>query len=360
MVSLYPFGTAILAEQIKGYISWRSLGGVSRLLANIFGGESRPGRKPAISSRERRFTFLVVYSHGKTHRMSLSLTTLMSVLTLACISLVALGAFVNSYIQTSRENEELNYLYDVAGIQEMQIQHLQERIRDMAERLRQAELVESETRTMLLEEGLIQEGASEMAVTVAARQVMAETTSRSGRSINRIPPRDIALVLESLGQAAFDLDGEIASLEQRLADLRGKAEKAVAFSRARPSIWPVYGNITSIYGWRRHPITGRQQFHEGLDIGASYRTPIRATADGTVKFAGYQAGYGWSVKISHGYGFETVYCHCSSVSVTAGQKVERGDIIAYVGSSGTSTGPHLHYEVLKDGKKQNPMDYLPK
>ncbi|NLC14909.1 MAG: peptidoglycan DD-metalloendopeptidase family protein [Firmicutes bacterium] len=330
------------------------------MLARLFGRQSRPVGKMAASSRERRFTFLVVYSHGKTHRMSFSLTALVSVLALACISLVALGAFVNSYIRTSKENQELNYLYDVAGIQEMQIQYLQERLRDISERLRQAELVESETRTMLLEEGLIEEGVSEMAATVAARQVMAETTSRSGRNISRIPPRDMALALESLEQAAFDLDGEIASLDQRLTDLRERAEEAVAYSRARPSIWPVQGSITSVYGWRRHPITGRQQLHEGLDIGASYRAPIRAAADGTVKFAGYEAGYGWCVRIAHGYGFETVYCHCSSVAVKAGQQVKRGDIIAYVGSSGTSTGPHLHYEVLKDGKNQDPMDYLPK
>ena len=93
------------------------------MLARLFGRQSRPVGKMAASSRERRFTFLVVYSHGKTHRMSFSLTALVSVLALACISLVALGAFVNSYIRTSKENQELNYLYDVAGIQEMVIQY---------------------------------------------------------------------------------------------------------------------------------------------------------------------------------------------------------------------------------------------
>jgi murein DD-endopeptidase MepM/ murein hydrolase activator NlpD len=352
--------TLILDETINRYILRREFGGVSRLLQRIFGRLYRSARKTATSSRERRFTFLLVYSHGRTRSISFSFTTLVSVLAVACICLFTLGMFVNSYLQTARENEELNYLYDVAGIQEMQIQHLQEHLKDMAERLRQAELVERETRSMLLEEGLIQEDASELSAMVASRQLVAETTSRSGRSISRIPPRDMGVVLGSLRQAAFDLNGEIASLEQRIDELRGKAEDAVSYSRARPSIWPAYGTITSVYGWRTHPITGRYHFHEGLDIGASYRTSIRATADGTVTFTGYQAGYGRSVRIRHGYGFETLYCHCSSVSVSTGQKVQRGDIIAYVGSSGSSTGPHLHYEVFKDGKRQDPMDYLPK
>lgn len=330
------------------------------MLARIFSRKSSPARKTAVSSRERRFTFLLVYSHGKTHSISFSLTTLLSALALVCISMVALGVFIHSYIQTAKENEELNYLYDVAGIQELQIQYLQEHLQEMAERLRQAELIEKETRYMLLEEGLIHEEASELGAMIASRQLVAETTSRSGRSIRRIDPRDMGMMLSSLEQAAFDLDGEIASLEERLSDLRSKAEEAVSYSRARPSIWPVYGNITSVYGWRRHPITGRSQFHEGLDIGAPYRTPIRATADGTVVLAGYQAGYGYTVRIRHGYGFETLYCHCSSINVRVGQKVSRGDVIAYVGSSGSSTGPHLHYEVIKNGSKQNPMDYLPK
>ncbi len=328
-------------------------------LTRFFVKERKPSAKRPTSSRERRLSLLLVYSHGKTHTLSFSLGTLLSIMAAVCVSLAALGIFVNSYMETAKQNEELNYLHDVAGTQEKQIQELQQHILEMAQRLRQTELAESETRSMLIEEGLLQEGTSELAAVVAARQVMAATTSRSGRHAGRIPVRDMASVLDSLERLALELDCEIGSLQDCLNDLREEADKAVAYARAQPNIWPVHGSLTSPYGWRRHPITGRQQFHEGIDIGAQYRAPIRAAADGTVKFAGYKSGYGRTIIISHGYGLETLYSHCSSMAVTAGQKVRRSDTIGYVGTSGIATGPHLHYEVCKHGKKQDPLDYLP-
>lgn len=127
-----------------------------------------------------------------------------------------------------------------------------------------------------------------------------------------------------------------------------------------PSIKPTFGHIVSGFGYRRDPIFGGVQLHRGLDIvsmeGAG--TPIYAPADGIVKDAGVKTGYGFTVFIDHGYGFETRYGHCSALNVVTGQEVHRGDIIAYVGSTGWSTGPHLHYEVLVNGTHVNPMRYI--
>lgn len=131
-----------------------------------------------------------------------------------------------------------------------------------------------------------------------------------------------------------------------------------AKERSTPSIWPVGGRITSSYGYRLSPFGYGRQFHSGIDIGAKRGTPIYATADGTIKFAGYQSGYGYVVHISHGYGYTTVYAHMSKLASRTGQSVKRGEVVGYVGSSGRSTGPHLHYEVRVNGNTVNPWPYM--
>lgn len=124
--------------------------------------------------------------------------------------------------------------------------------------------------------------------------------------------------------------------------------------------WPSTSTyITSPYGTRVHPVTGKVKTHTGLDIGAAMGTNIFAAADGTVLVAGWNSGgYGNYVVLDHGGGLTTLYAHCSSLNVSAGQKVSRGQVIAKCGSTGMSTGPHLHFEVLKNGAHTNPGAYL--
>ena len=122
-----------------------------------------------------------------------------------------------------------------------------------------------------------------------------------------------------------------------------------------PSIWPTTGVVTSPYGLR----WGGTDFHPGIDIANDMGTPIVATADGIVEYAGWNAGgYGNMVDINHGNGLMTRYGHASQVVVTAGQYVKRGQLIAYMGSTGFSTGPHVHYEVHVNGQRVNPISYL--
>lgn len=117
---------------------------------------------------------------------------------------------------------------------------------------------------------------------------------------------------------------------------------------------PVDGHLTSSYGMRWHPIYGTQRFHKGLDIGAPYGAPIRAAIDGVVAFAGRSGGYGNFVKLTHGDGLATGYGHMSRIAVAPGTRVAQGQVIGYVGSTGLSTGPHLHYELWKNGNPINP------
>ena len=123
-------------------------------------------------------------------------------------------------------------------------------------------------------------------------------------------------------------------------------------------LWPADGVKTSDFGWRTHPIFGTGRLHAGIDIGAAYGSPISAAASGTVVSAGAMSGYGNVVVLDHGGGIATLYAHQSSVAVGAGQAVERGQTIGYVGSTGYSTGPHLHFEVRVNGTPVDPMGYL--
>jgi murein DD-endopeptidase MepM/ murein hydrolase activator NlpD len=127
---------------------------------------------------------------------------------------------------------------------------------------------------------------------------------------------------------------------------------------ATPKGWPVAGRVSSPYGYRDHPKTGARDFHSGMDIASGPGTPVKATADGIVSFAGWSGGSGNLVALEHGLDFSTYYAHNGSLVVKLGQKVKRGDLIAYVGSTGNSTGPHLHYEVWKKGKALNPLNFI--
>jgi murein DD-endopeptidase MepM/ murein hydrolase activator NlpD len=125
-----------------------------------------------------------------------------------------------------------------------------------------------------------------------------------------------------------------------------------------PSISPLYGTRMSRYGWRTHPILGSFRFHKGIDISASTGAPIRCTANGVVEFAGVSGAFGNVVVVQHGYGYRTVYAHCSRLLVNHGDSVKKGQVIALVGSTGMSTGPHLHYEVRKWQNSLNPQQFL--
>lgn len=127
---------------------------------------------------------------------------------------------------------------------------------------------------------------------------------------------------------------------------------------AAPALWPVAGRITASFGERQDPFSGEGEFHAGIDISAPFGDAVRATSDGLVETAETVNGYGREIVLDHGYGFETLYGHLASFAVSAGERVSRGQVIGYVGLSGRSTGPHLHYEVRINNTPVNPYKYL--
>jgi murein DD-endopeptidase MepM/ murein hydrolase activator NlpD len=136
------------------------------------------------------------------------------------------------------------------------------------------------------------------------------------------------------------------------------SSKSGGATYSRSFRWPVVGRINSPFGWRRHPVTRRKSFHTGIDIKASRGYRIRAAKEGHVVYSGWMGGYGRVVVLSHGGGYSTLYAHCSKLAVRNGQKISQGQVIAYVGSTGRATGPHLHFEVRMNNRPINPLKVL--
>jgi murein DD-endopeptidase MepM/ murein hydrolase activator NlpD len=145
-------------------------------------------------------------------------------------------------------------------------------------------------------------------------------------------------------------------LEQKLVGL----ESILRERSVTPSIWPVPGSLSDGFGGRRNPFGGSSsEFHAGQDIATAWGTPVEATANGKVLFAGWQSGYGQLVEIDHGGGLTTRYGHLSDVDVEVGQQIVKGQTVGKVGSTGRSTGPHLHYEIRLNDEPVDPKTYLP-
>lgn len=154
------------------------------------------------------------------------------------------------------------------------------------------------------------------------------------------------------------LEDELEQTAKELISIIRKLESSSNKAYSHALIWPVNGTVTSKFGMRMHPILGYERMHYGIDIAAPSGTPIKAAQSGKVIYSGSMRGYGNIVIIDHGKGFTTLYAHCSVLIVGAGVEVRQGDTIAKVGSTGLSTGPHLHFEVRVNGEPQDPLKYL--
>ncbi len=189
----------------------------------------------------------------------------------------------------------------------------------------------------------------------APRPGPAPRAAKGGSGGPMLPPRVEPDAREDLGA----LETRLAELEQRIALVSDAATLQNLALMRLPTRVPVHDAVlVSRFGNRDDPLTGRHAFHAGLDFAAEKGTPIHAAAGGTVAVAGFRPDFGWVVEIEHGNGLVTRYAHASQLLVKAGQIVTPGEPIAKVGSSGRSTGPHLHFEVLRQGEATDPRRYL--
>ena len=197
--------------------------------------------------------------------------------------------------------------------------------------------------------------ASQLSERIGTRAPKPDPAKKPGSGGPMLPPRAALDATDELGR----FEARFARIEQQLAQVAdASALQSVALMRlpTRPPI--ADAELTSTFGNREDPFTGRRAFHAGVDFGADTGTPIHAAAGGTVAFAGFRSDFGWCVEIDHGNGLTTRYAHGSRVLVKAGELVTPGEIVAMVGSTGRSTGPHLHFEVLRDGEAIDPRRYL--
>lgn len=168
----------------------------------------------------------------------------------------------------------------------------------------------------------------------------------------------------SSGQASGEVkvNSDLERAEERLAErrkslteLKSWVAQVQAHFASLPSTWPIYGRLVSFFGYRTYPWHG---VHTGVDIQAQYGAPVRVTAPGVVTYVGWRRGYGKTVEVNHGNGIATLYAHASGYAVRAGQQVRRGQVVCFIGLTGWTTGPHLHYEVRRFDRPINPVAFL--
>jgi murein DD-endopeptidase MepM/ murein hydrolase activator NlpD len=186
------------------------------------------------------------------------------------------------------------------------------------------------------------------------------TESSGGGKGGSGPTRDALVTGEDSYLMAQQIKNQLDLQEKELDELLAKVNNDKAYFRSLPNQWPTSGEISSYYGWRKSPFGGRSEsFHDGIDIANDSGTEVCAAADGQVVFAGWQPVYGRTILIEHGHGFATKYAHNSALLVEEGDRVKKGQVIARMGTTGRSTGPHLHFSIMKWDQTLDPLIYLP-
>lgn len=283
----------------------------------------------------------------RTVRLSLRSARLLAVGAGAAVAVLAAASVLSIYtlMRGGTNNAETAQLREANRIQQEQILQVSKRAAALQQDLDQLRRSEDGLRAIV--------GAPPAA---ADETVQEGTYAPTGGAPHDLTTADVGEALTMIEQR---LGTRRSSIDLLAETLRREFPGAAGFvsddaAHTVPSIWPAAGYVSSPYGLR----FDGTEFHQGIDIAAEMGTPIVATADGVVTAAGWNGGYGNMVDVDHGGGIVTRYGHASALAVTVGQQVRRGEVIAYVGSTGHSTGPHVHYEVRVDGQPVNPAGYL--
>lgn len=265
-------------------------------------------------------------------------------------ALLLVGAFgYSTYTSYSLRNEaaQIERLQQVNNIQQEQLLQLSKRADSLQNELSQLSQVEMELRQIT--------GMDAAAADVPEGNGDGTHNGQGGPYSQELKPENISAVLTDLEKRVAVRKASIQQLKDAMKEQQGQWDYENSINAYMPSIWPTSGDVSSPFGLR----WGGSDYHPGIDIANDSGTPIVATADGVVVDAGWNSGgYGNMVDIDHGNGIVTRYAHAQALAVSAGQTVRRGQIIAYMGSTGYSTGPHCHYEVRVNGKAVNPAGYL--
>lgn len=295
---------------------------------------------------KRFYTVLILPdATSPARKLHITRTIVTAICSVTAVSVLAFGFFLYQYVNLNVRMLELKQLRQDASDRNVlaakvgQLEGELTRLRELDRKLRVVAGLDAGEE----QAGRLAQGGAE---TVSRAALLEAVRTGTGRLADWVT-RD----LETLGN-------EITSRERSFRELKDLLEAKRSILASTPTIWPVKGLITAGYGYRVSPFTGQREMHEGLDVAAPNGTPILATADGVVSFVGPLAAFGNVVFINHGHGFTTFYAHASTTRVKEGQQVNRGQVVAYVGTTGRTTGPHVHYEVQVNGATVNPLKYI--
>lgn len=311
---------------------------------------------------------IVPHAETKVFRFRLSTIAFQAI----CYGLVCLFLFMiilaRSYQTMTSNMWELEELRLVNREQRSQIEQLVQETQSLEQRMILLDELDKQVREMMELESY---GGSSSSVSVLPASATASTAgsasiasstgaetpslpdTSAGPVVSRSSITEAKNALGTLGQIDEQMGAQAKSLEE----VRYALSESMAYVSAKPEGLPALGYISSRFGYRNTPRFGVDQ-HGGYDIAGRYGSPILATGDGTVVFAGWAGSYGNMVLIQHAYGWSTVYGHCAKLAVSLGDRVKRGEVVGFMGSTGKSTGPHVHYEVRINGQAVNPRYYL--
>lgn len=308
--------------------------------------------KPKLS--EKKHLSIVIVPHSSNRVKVLRFTSLYGKLFVALILVLALIAATGIYISgVVNENKGLrSNLSELSGVNAEQKKLISQESDAINQLKDKEDNFDKDVNAKLKE-------ATDKFNQITDKYLSAQSAkaSRSGDRNEQSFSDDLADLKNTLDS----IDAMYEHMNVPQADLTAAQEKLDKYMENIPTLWPVSGgHITDYFGNRKDPITGGREFHEGLDIGIDYGTKIKAAASGKVILAERYGGYGKAIIIDHGNGLQTLYGHTSKLLVKEGQTVKKGDVIAESGSSGRSTGPHLHFQVILYDTPVDPLQYLDK
>lgn len=294
------------------------------------------------SKVRKKFTFMIVpNSTGKIRQFTISYRTLASLLSGSIATVLVLGFFSSQFFYSSQNlnsvSKELAALKDENISQKNQITYFLSKSQEVEDRIERL----SELERKVLEIVNIGGGSEEEVSSLVSRSDYRDF------SIWDMDQVDIDYIDNIISGQSEDIESLISGIENQLETLE-----------AIPNLRPAKGRISSPFGERISPVTRRTEFHRGIDIANSTNTDIIASAAGVVTFSGYNGSYGNMVLIAHGNGYSTIYAHNHENKVEVGDRVQKGELVAKMGSTGRSTGPHVHFEIRKGGEPIDPKSML--
>lgn len=308
---------------------------------------------------KKSYTFLILSPKAaKVNRITIGRPLLSVLAVFVGIAFLLYAFIIYDYMTNTRKIFEIQKLRMHTLSQRTELRHLMEKIAIMQEQANKLKIMERQAITDL---GEVKELKKTTKVTPVARKALLPYDREPYflKEQALILERERSQLISHFHHRLLELRKEAFQREQNLKELQGLigAQKSILLST--PSLWPIFGRITSGFGENRQVgASGGTKPHRGLDIAAPMGTPILAPADGIVTFSGWGQEYGRLVCIDHGYGFATIYGHLRESLVKAGKRIRKGQAIGTVGVSGNTNGPHLHYEVCVKGSRVNPIPYL--